>query len=622
MRNIQESFKCTRSIVESINNISVNEGIRDLLNLAKNKFKQAYEYLKGFVVTKMGCYYLPLDEQGEIIPAITPLTAVQAYKDGEIDRKNTIVIAGREESKIVGKAASYNDINKLYGSGNSLSYWKTFESVEDEIANVNEVQLENPDPEFYGSEKIVDGEELRDLILDHVSQGPDFPVLFIWGAPGIGKTAIVEEVKSIMQKKYPDYNLLVHILSSDTPDNFLLPKYEGDRATDVPKTWLPVYKPTGDPVKDKAADEALGKGLLFFDEFNRARPDVQSVMLPVINEHRFQEWKIGSGWTVVCASNRLGDDTQTKPVTKTMLSRTAQVNFEPTVYMWEKWARKQNYISPLLLAWLKMPAEGIGGGKYFYFDPDHSAMKDEPTTLMCNPRAWTNAMRILAVYAHTADLEGFKLLDIPEKVIRRALNTTIPASVIDAFLAFLQTISEIGDFDRAVENIWRNDGKGMKIEKSTLRKLEIPLSQLVVSAHAKELPTTEEFKSLANWLVSMNSDQLCSLVLDNFFNIYFIDKGMDSNRIYQEQFMILKKWISMPDKMRATDISSIMNKYKKFFDSWGIRIDYSVFDKDDRQAMLNEMKHVPDYFEGMMIIRKKYGEIFKASKIDGIDALG
>ena len=67
---------------------------------------------------------------------------------------------------------------------------------------------------------------------------------------------------------------------------------------------MPVYKPTGDAVKDNELDAACGKGLLFIDELSRASAQVLNVVLPLVNERRFNGYKLGSGWVIICASNR------------------------------------------------------------------------------------------------------------------------------------------------------------------------------------------------------------------------------------------------------------------------------------------------------------------------------
>ena len=46
----------------------------------------------------------------------------------------------------------------------------------------------------------------------------------------------------------------------------------------------------------------------FIDELSRATPQVLNVILPLINEGILNGYKLGSGWTIVCASNRREDD--------------------------------------------------------------------------------------------------------------------------------------------------------------------------------------------------------------------------------------------------------------------------------------------------------------------------
>ena len=154
MKNIQESFLYTKSISESINESRVDEGLKDLLKTIKDKFKQAWEYLKG-VVAKFGVYFLPVDKDGNVLPAISPLTAGQAYKDGFIKTVSTHVVLDKQGSRIVGLPRNYDGALALYGSGDSRAYWKRavkecedikyLNSVNEDA--VNEVKLQNSDPQ-------------------------------------------------------------------------------------------------------------------------------------------------------------------------------------------------------------------------------------------------------------------------------------------------------------------------------------------------------------------------------------------------------------------------------------------------------------------------------------------
>lgn len=620
MKNIQESFKYTKSIAdiisESLEDVQVDEGLKDVLNVIKAKFKQAYEYLKG-VVIRSGLYYLPVDNEGNELPAITPLTAGQAYKDGAIDSSNTTIILNKEGSRIVGLNTNLNMVKKMYGKENAIQYWGSiYESIEDEIADVNEVKIAAEDPEAVYN-RICDGKELQDEIKTHIKYN-DLAPLLIWGAPGIGKTAIVEEVCKAVSKEVGNYNMIFKTLSDMSPDDFTLPKYvtiDGqEKATDIPKTWLPVYKPTGDPALDKELDNKLGKGLLFIDELSRATQQVLNVVLPLINEKKFGDCKLGSGWTIIAASNRKEDDTNSQTeLSAALLNRFEHVFYEPTVHTWKKWAETQGYISPLLLQWLSMPeSENMSGGKFFYMDPNQDREDGLTTAIMCSPREWTNAMKRLSVWDHTGNLEGFKIFDIPHHIIKRILNGFIPAQAVDAFMAFLEVIQKIGNFDKVVYEVWKTGGRGLNVDKKVINLVALPLAQLVISSHSDELPTTEEFESLCTWLAKTGSDQLASYTLDLFKQVFIRNTGIEEE-ILNDIMVVTAKYkagkITDPSKVKLYQAS-----FKKFFDYWKLNVD--MINKPD--SILN----VPDYYKGIMIAGKTFGAIFKAAKINGKDALG
>ena len=613
MKNIQESLEMTKTIAEYINEQQVDEGFKEFVQTVKAKFKAAFEYLKG-VVAKFGVYFLPVDKDGNTMNAISPLTAGAAYKEGYINQSNTLVVLDKAGQRITGLRTKYDDAKSLYGSGNSIAYWvrglkecqdlKDINKVNEE--KINEVKLQNEDPQAKYN-VIVDNDTLKKRI-KMALKNKNLARLMIWGAPGIGKTAILMSVLDEMRKDFPDYRLIVKTLSNETPDNFTLPTYVetegGKKADDVPKTWLPVYRPSGDQAMDLQLDEACGKGLLFIDELSRATPQVLNVILPLVNEGIFNGYKLGSGWTIVVASNRAEDETSGQAdIGNALANRFAQVYYEPTVHTWRKWADKQGFISPLLLQWLSMPeSENMSGGKFYYMDPNEDMDGAGVTKLMCTPRAWTNAMRELACYSETGTLEGFTIFDIPRDIMTMTLNQYVPSDAIDSFLAFLEVISKIGNFDAAVHDIWRNGGKNFKLDKKDLNKITLPVAQLVCSAHADKLPTKEEFENLAQWLVDQGSDQLTSYVLDVYKNVFM--GSIDNNMVRDMVFVIASKIKQMganDNKLEAYKIA-----LDPFCKKWGI-----------------DFTEIPDYFDGLKKISAKFREAFKSAVVgDHVDALG
>ncbi len=601
--------------------------LRDKLEWVKSKYRDAVIYCKN-VVAKFKHYFLLVDDEGDILPAITPLTMDAAYVEGLIDKATTCVISSMASSKITGNKASWNDARRLYGSGDSRSYWDSLynESKDEKVELskfVNEVKLHTEDPQAKYN-IIVDDKELRDTIFRHVTN-PKLAKLLIYGAPGIGKTAVINAVADAVSKvnpaKYGDFKAVIKTLSNETADNFFLPDYaeikiDGEvvdrKATDVPKTWLPVYKPTGDPRKDAILDDACGHGMLFIDELSRATPQVLNVILPLVNEGRLNEYVMGSGWNIVVASNRPEDETSGQyNIGNALSNRFAVVYYEPTVHTWRKWAETQGYMSPLLLQWLELPeSETMSGGKYFYWDPNEDNSSVQETKILCTPRSWTNAMYDLAEFANTASLEGFKLLDIDTRILGRVLNKYIPAAAIDTFISFLDVIRGLGgSIDRTVADIWKT-GKSASLSKAQLRNVGLPLAQLLITYHAKELPTQEEFTNICKWVANQGNDQICSYMIDNFVNVFIgsVDTLKTSSLGSMVHVIMNARWNIENNPKFAADKATIdfhTSQIKFFLDRW----------------RLKGLTDIPDYSEGLQIIADKYGDIFSSYQINGKSGL-
>lgn len=607
MVNIQETLSEIQGLSDYLaeqNVEQLDEGLKDIIDALKRKFKQVVNYLSG-LVAKIGSYWMPVDDNGTVLPAISPLTAGQAYADGIINKASTVVVMNKDGKRATKCPGKTSDCKKLYGSGNSIKYWERGinECLSLSGKLINEVKMHTEDPEAKWN--VLDTPDLKEEIkLSFTNK--NLARLLILGAPGIGKTAILMSVlDSLPDGK--DYNLVVKTLSNETPDNFTLPKYVEingqEKATDVPKTWLPVYKPTGDRDQDQLLDDACGKGLLFIDELSRATPQVLNVILPLINEGIFNGYKLGSGWVIIVATNRAEDEMSGQAELGNALSnRFRQVYYEPTAKSWSEWAKTQGYMSPLLLQWLSMPEhENMSGGKYFYMDPNESMDGAGVTKIMCTPRSWTNAMRQLAIYSNTGKLEGFTIFDIPRNIIGRVLNQYVPAQAVDSFLAFLEVISKIGNFDAAVNDIWKKGGKNTKISKKDLQLVSLPLSQLIVTAHSQTLPTKAEFDNLCTWLVDQNSDQLASYVLDIIKNVF---ASMLKPSVQNGIFVIAKKLKAL-DRQDKNKANMYRDAYKPYADAWGLTPDT-----------------IPDWYDGQQVLAKKFGAAFAAALVDGAEGLG
>lgn len=579
---LNENLKSIKLIPNNPEPEILDEGLRDILNKIKNKFSKVAQYFRG-LVAKIGKIWYAINDSGEPVNAISPLTAGQLYKDGRFNKSNTLVVLDREGSKIIGLNTKSSDAFNLYGRGNSLDYWRKQQGVYESgmdvsdfrEKNINEVRIANRDPQSRGG---IDTPALKKRISAVFRMSSNkYTTLLIFGAPGIGKTAILSQVIDEMNASNTSgepYKLIVKTLSNETVDNFTIPEITRNTETgdttvsDLVKSWLPVFKDSGNEEENQRRSDACGRGILFLDELSRTSKDVLNVCLPLINEHRFNNYLLGYGWRVICASNRPEDDMQQTELTTTMTNRCQIVYYEPTVNSWRKWAETQNYMSPVLLDWLESGTGKYSGSKYFYWDPNDESDSDDPSKIMCTPRSWTNCMEYLATYYDTGLSEGWQLIDLFQKNNQEfisLMNDFLPAAAIDSFCGLLGLISKVGDIESFCDGIWKS-GKANIPSSTKLDEIVIPISQIIITYHAKTLPTEKEFMNLSNWLISQNNGQLASYMFDNFNNVFgrFIENDNEKKYLVLYKRMI-KTNIPNSSKYTAAQKKKVIANWNEVF---------------------------------------------------------
>jgi hypothetical protein len=81
------------------------------------------------------------------------------------------------------------------------------------------------------------------------------------------------------------------------------------------------------------------KGVLFFDELNRATKDVLQAVFEICLDRRLDGEKLPEGWRVVAAINA-SDDYDVVELDPALLDRWFYIDFEPTPKEWMSWATK------------------------------------------------------------------------------------------------------------------------------------------------------------------------------------------------------------------------------------------------------------------------------------------
>lgn len=144
--------------------------------------------------------------------------------------------------------------------------------------------------------------------------------VFLWGAPGVGKSDVVAQIASDMKFELKDVRLSLL-------DPIDLKGFPTINTTKKQMEWLPA-----DFLPKK------GKGILFLDEMNSAPQSVQAAAYQLILNRKIGEYKLPDGWSVLAAGNRASDRSVVHAMPAALANRFVHLDFDINVDDWNLWA--------------------------------------------------------------------------------------------------------------------------------------------------------------------------------------------------------------------------------------------------------------------------------------------
>lgn len=500
----------------------INEGkFRDFIH-------KGVEKVKGFfktVMMKFGDMVAFFNENGDIYPAMSPYSSLNAIASGEIQGVTAFCYVDNPLfNENVQKEASVVESPEYYGiiDKDSVEYrnYETFKGMINEhyakYGDTGAFQMVNEEEFKRVGFSAVEGgvaardiysDDLREILEDLVENVPAYKgdrhggAVFIWGAPGIGKSTIPKAIVKAWNKEKGDAlhkkALMVVQCGDLTIDGFSLPipieksieDYLDERpilkdkvtsqgistdtlekikknmhkvSAEAPKTWLPAFKMNAtqeeiDVLNDIAngyleiknrdgkivKTETTEGGILLFDEFFRANEEVFKIMMQIILNREYSGYMLGNKWGILCCSNRPNDDEEVRAG----FEKTGAVvgtrmlsgayNFIPSFDEWKKWAISEGGFDEITLEFLKFDKDS-GNGEYTNW---HTIRPDEyiqkGKTAWPTPRTWSALMNELNLYKEN---HGYaNIVDIPSEKIRRMADGIIGEDMAVRYVAFLQS---------------------------------------------------------------------------------------------------------------------------------------------------------------------------------------
>ncbi|MEM8598163.1 MAG: MoxR family ATPase [Pseudomonadota bacterium] len=193
--------------------------------------------------------------------------------------------------------------------------------------------------------------ELSDFLLNVAPVRP----VFVWGAPGIGKSSLVEGFARSVGME------CVSLLGSQlAPEDIIgVPQIVDGVSRFRPPAQIARREPF----------------CLFLDELNACSQEVQKAFYSLINDRRVGDFELPAGSVVIGAGNRAQDAAIVRPISSALINRMAHVQLRASVADWLAWAGGAA-IHPVVIDYVRLR-------------PDHLWSKpqkhEEPFS---TPRSW------------------------------------------------------------------------------------------------------------------------------------------------------------------------------------------------------------------------------------------
>lgn len=160
------------------------------------------------------------------------------------------------------------------------------------------------------------------------------PVLLM-GPPGVGKTAIMEQIAQELGVGIVSYSMTHHTRQSALGLPFITRKTYGGVEYDVSEYTMSEIIAT---VHDMIEDQGMKEGILFLDEINCVSETLTPVMLQFLQYKVFGRHRVPDGWIVVTAGNPPEYNHSVRQFDIVTLDRLKRIDVEPDFEVWKAYA--------------------------------------------------------------------------------------------------------------------------------------------------------------------------------------------------------------------------------------------------------------------------------------------
>ena len=172
--------------------------------------------------------------------------------------------------------------------------------------------------------------------------------VFLMGPPGIGKTAIMEQIAAELGVGLISYSMTHHTRQSALGLPFIVQKNYGGREDDVSEYTMSEIIAS---VYDMMEETGLREGILFLDEINCVSETLAPSMLQFLQYKVFGRHRVPDGWIVVTAGNPPEYNNSVREFDIVTWDRLKRIDVEPDFGVWKEYAYLSN-VHPAIISYL------------------------------------------------------------------------------------------------------------------------------------------------------------------------------------------------------------------------------------------------------------------------------
>lgn len=194
-------------------------------------------------------------------------------------------------------------------------------------------------------------DELGEYRIPVVRQRP----IFLLGAPGIGKTAVMEQIAQEMGLALVSYSMTHHTRQSALGLPFITQKnYDGYEINITEYTMSEIIA----SIYDIMEQSGLREGILFLDEINCVSETLAPSMLQFLQYKTFGRHRVPDGWIIVTAGNPPEYNKSVREFDVVTMDRLKVLEVEPDYGVWREYASEHG-VHPAVLGFLDLKKEAF-----------------------------------------------------------------------------------------------------------------------------------------------------------------------------------------------------------------------------------------------------------------------